>query len=144
MLLRRVITDEQLIGVLAFPIPLDAINKLTADPTGMGETGEVFFMGSDLKLRSQSRFKSSDNILSESITIPAVELYQNEDFLKVLEYNDSNEDILYTTCTKLPVLDELGNGGIFCRSKVFLKPAVLFRSRFCKVDIQGYLFGICS
>ena len=108
MILRRMVTDERTLGVIAFPIPLDVINSVTSDPTGMGETGEVFFMGDDFVLRSQSRFKDKSQILKEKITIPAVDLYKNDTPLQVITYlNDENQE-LFATYTELPVLQELG------------------------------------
>ena len=50
--------DKQ-VGVLIFQMPVDRINAITADATGLGETGETYLMGDDLLMRSQSRFSDS-------------------------------------------------------------------------------------
>lgn len=45
-----------LLGVLAFQMPVDRINAISADPKGLGETGDSFVVGSDGLFRSNSRF----------------------------------------------------------------------------------------
>ena len=52
------ISDKQ-VGVLIFQMPVDRINAITSDSTGLGETGETYLMGNDLLMRSQSRFIDS-------------------------------------------------------------------------------------
>lgn len=47
-------SGTEILGVLAFQIPIDAISKLLGNRTGQGETGETFLMGKDGKLRSNS------------------------------------------------------------------------------------------
>ncbi len=45
------------IGVLAFQVPLDAINKIMNERSGMGESGETYVLGErDFLFRSDSRF----------------------------------------------------------------------------------------
>lgn len=47
-------TGKQLLGVVAFQIPLDAITHLLNNRIGQGETGETYLMGKDGNLRSNS------------------------------------------------------------------------------------------
>lgn len=58
--------NNVIIGVIAFQIPTDEIyNILTHEGLGlggMGETGEVFLVGSDNFMRSSSRFETSSSI----------------------------------------------------------------------------------
>ena len=42
------------IGVLAFQMPLEKITEIANARAGQGETGETYFVGQDLKLRSDS------------------------------------------------------------------------------------------
>ncbi len=56
---------NQLIGVLAFQMPLDKINNVMTSNKewkniGLGESGECYLVGGDYKLRSQSRFLLED------------------------------------------------------------------------------------
>jgi methyl-accepting chemotaxis protein len=56
---------EKKIGVLIFQMPIDEINRITTnnhqwEDTGLGKTGEVFLVGPDYKMRSNSRFLIED------------------------------------------------------------------------------------
>lgn len=56
-----VFDDDTLIGVLIFQMPADQINRITTSSgqwreVGLGETGETYLVGRDLKARSISRF----------------------------------------------------------------------------------------
>jgi len=57
-----------IIGVLAFQMPIDRINKIMQDPSGLGETGESYIVGSDGLLRSNLRGVKEDLILKEKKT----------------------------------------------------------------------------
>ncbi|MET0028294.1 MAG: methyl-accepting chemotaxis protein [Candidatus Thiodiazotropha sp.] len=55
---------EQL-GVIAFQLPIDRINQVMTgngkwQDSGLGESGETYLIGSDMKMRSQSRFFIED------------------------------------------------------------------------------------
>jgi methyl-accepting chemotaxis protein len=56
-----------LIGVLAFQMPVDHINGIMQESTGMGETGETYLVGSDKLLRSNSRFSEEPTLLRKKI-----------------------------------------------------------------------------
>jgi methyl-accepting chemotaxis protein len=47
---------RQLLGVVAFQIPIDKANEIIGETTGMGRTGETYAVGSDRMFRSNSRF----------------------------------------------------------------------------------------
>ncbi len=56
---------DKRIGVLAFQLPIDRINSvMTGDgkwkESGLGDSGETYLIGSDYKMRSQSRFWLED------------------------------------------------------------------------------------
>ncbi len=53
---------DQQIGVLIFQMPVDRINAITIDSTGLGESGETYLVGSDKLMRSQSRFSDSNTL----------------------------------------------------------------------------------
>lgn len=71
-----VFDGDEKIGVLLFQMPIDKINEIMTNngkwkETGLGETGETYLVGSDFKMRSNSRFlvedkKSYINYLKES------------------------------------------------------------------------------
>ena len=49
---------QQIVGVLIFQMPIDAINAIMNDRKGLGETGEIYAVGSDLTFRSDSRYQA--------------------------------------------------------------------------------------
>ena len=58
---------DTLIGVLAFQMPVDKINEIMQERTGMGETGETYLVGSDLLMRSNSRFSEEPTLLKTKV-----------------------------------------------------------------------------
>lgn len=59
-------------GVLIFQMPIGTLNALMQQTAGLGETGETYLVGSDLLMRSDSRFTENSTILSTKIdTEPA-------------------------------------------------------------------------
>lgn len=69
-----IMKDGQKIGALVFQMPVDRLNSLMADTSGLGETGEVVLVGSDFTFRNDSA-KSADtnDILATSLKAPVVE-----------------------------------------------------------------------
>jgi methyl-accepting chemotaxis protein len=59
--------DGALIGVLAFQMPINNMNAVMQNTAGLGETGQTVIVGSDLLMRSDSRFSSESTILKERI-----------------------------------------------------------------------------
>ena len=47
---------RQVVGVVAFQLPLDRADAIIGETTGMGETGETYAIGPDRLFRSNSRF----------------------------------------------------------------------------------------
>lgn len=60
------------IGVLAFQMPIDRLNKVMQVTAGMGESGETYLVGSDLLMRSDSRFFKGRSILSTKVDTASV------------------------------------------------------------------------
>ena len=67
-------SDAQTVGALMVEIPIEAINELTTaggrwQETGLGETGEVYLVGSDHLIRSESRrwLEDRDSYLDEVV-----------------------------------------------------------------------------
>lgn len=63
--------NGQIIGVLAFQMPIDGINKVMGVTSGLGKTGESVIVGTDLLARNDTRF-AKDSILKRKLDIPAV------------------------------------------------------------------------
>ncbi|WP_131825513.1 sensor domain-containing diguanylate cyclase, partial [Salinivibrio kushneri] len=59
-------------GALIFQLPIEPINKIMQVTAGMGATGETYLVGSDLLMRSNSRFLDHNNILKTRVdTVPS-------------------------------------------------------------------------
>jgi len=51
-----VFDGRDLVGVVAFQIPLDRVSAIIGETTGMGRSGETYAVGADRLFRSESRF----------------------------------------------------------------------------------------
>jgi methyl-accepting chemotaxis protein len=58
---------RQLVGVVAFQIPIDKADEIIGERTGMGETGETYAVGPDRMFRSNSRFAADLGVKSTII-----------------------------------------------------------------------------
>lgn len=78
----------ELLGVLAMQMPMDQINAIMQESTGMGETGETYLVGSDYLMRSDSRFTSTSTILQQRVETESViqALQGNSDVINTLDY----------------------------------------------------------
>lgn len=66
--------DGTVLGVLVFQIPSARINRLMQARSGMGETGETYLVGSDLLMRSDSRFAEESTTLRTRVDTATVHL----------------------------------------------------------------------
>jgi len=64
--------EASYIGVLVFQMPIDRLNKVMQVTAGMGESGETYLVGSDLLMRSDSRFYKGRSILATTVNTPSV------------------------------------------------------------------------
>lgn len=65
-------TNETL-GVVAFQLPINIINDIMQDHTGMGETGEAYIVGNDYLMRTDSRFAQESTILQQEVDMESVD-----------------------------------------------------------------------
>jgi methyl-accepting chemotaxis protein len=61
----KIYNGEELLGTIMFQMPIDQINKVMTSNgqwknEGLGETGETYLVGEDLKMRTNSRFLTED------------------------------------------------------------------------------------
>lgn len=59
--------NDELSGILVFQLPVEEINSRMVVEEGLGESGEVYLVGSDYTMRSQSRFSEENTILAQEI-----------------------------------------------------------------------------
>ncbi|MDW3096884.1 MAG: methyl-accepting chemotaxis protein [Alphaproteobacteria bacterium] len=60
------------IGVIAYQMPAGVINRIMSEVEGLGETGQSYIVGSDLLMRSNSRFQEESTMLTVKVDSPAV------------------------------------------------------------------------
>ncbi len=54
-------------GVLILQLPIDKINAMMQEDSGMGKTGESYLVGADKLMRSSSRFSTTNTILKRNV-----------------------------------------------------------------------------
>jgi len=134
--------DDNLIGILAFQLPTDQINRIMTNggkwqDVGLGTTGETYLIGKDRKARSISRF-----LVESPQTFPLL-LEQNGIEQEVIERietkrNNIGLQTIQTRGAEQAVAGNTGNG-IFTG---YLGRKVL--SAFAPVDITGLDWYILS
>lgn len=67
-----VVEDGKFLGVLVYQMPIDNINAIMGRSEGLGETGEVLMIGSDMMLRNDSRFTNENDILKTKLASQCV------------------------------------------------------------------------
>ena len=89
-----VFRDGKKVGVLVFQMPVDRITEVLSQRTGMGETGDVFLIGQDKLMRSNSHHESGSTILSKSIDTAAVRRALSDESGVASVQNAAGEDVL--------------------------------------------------
>ncbi len=84
------------IGVLAYQMPVERINNLMGNKTGLGETGETFIVGEDLLMRSDSRFANESTILKRQIDLPIVREGLNSKKTTNITIDDRGVEVIAT------------------------------------------------
>ena len=67
-----IIENGNKIGVLVFQMPVDRLNELMTQDTGLGESGETLMIGADYLLRNDSRFSKENDILAVKVQNEAI------------------------------------------------------------------------
>ncbi len=96
------VTDQnhKVIGVFALQITMQAINGMIQQEAGYGKSGQAFLIGSDLYLRSSTRFGDKSEILRKKIinkkTLEWKDFLQHRDDKAYLKTNELNEERVTT------------------------------------------------
>jgi methyl-accepting chemotaxis protein len=77
-------------GIVALQIPIDKINAIMQETSGLGKSGEAYLVGKDLILRSDSRFSQESSVLERKIDTVSVReaLAGNTDCKVITGYRD--------------------------------------------------------
>lgn len=63
---------SQKVGILIFQMPINKIDAVMQERSGMGETGETYLVGADKLMRSNSRFSEKPTVLVNKVDTEAV------------------------------------------------------------------------
>ncbi len=92
--------NHKLVGIMALQISVSSINNMIQQEAGYGKTGEAFLIGSDLRLRSSTRFGGESEILKKRIVNKKTEEWrdflQHRDDKAYLKANELNEERVTT------------------------------------------------
>jgi len=83
-----------LLGVLAFQMPVDRLKDVLQQYAGLGASGDVFLVGSDQLMRSDSRFAEETTILTKRIDMDAVERALNGESGYSDEVDTENQQVI--------------------------------------------------
>jgi len=64
--------ESRILGVMAYQMPIDELNKTTSDLEGLGDTANGFIVGDDHLMRTDSIMTEANDILSVSVDTLAV------------------------------------------------------------------------
>ena len=98
----QAVTDQhqKVIGVFALQITMQTINGMIQQEAGYGKTGQAFLIGSDLYLRSSTRFGDKSEILRKKIinkkTLEWKDFLQHRDDNAYLKSNGLDEERVTT------------------------------------------------
>lgn len=70
---KPVLDNGQVIGVLAFQMPVERLNNLVKSEEGLGETGASYLVGDDKLMRSDYRFSKESTILKMTVNEPGID-----------------------------------------------------------------------
>ena len=109
---------RQLVGVVAFQIPIDRANEIIGETTGMGTTGETYAIGSDRTFRSNSRFASELGVTTTIIdpkikvnTVPVKSALDEGQSGTALNIDYRNKPVLSSWCPVTIHRDEASDRG---------------------------------
>lgn len=87
-----ILSDGELIGILAIQISNEEIDEIMQERTGLGETGETYLVGDDYLFRSDSRFSEGSTILKQRAETEATKeaLAGKKDIRIIKNYRGNN------------------------------------------------------
>ncbi|MFL0811043.1 MAG: HAMP domain-containing protein [Agarilytica sp.] len=89
-----VFNQGERIGVLIFQMPLEPINDVMAERSGMGKTGETYLVGSDLLMRSDSYLDPKNHTVDASFRHPELGRVDTEAARSALQGKKDNNIII--------------------------------------------------
>lgn len=100
-----VFSGGSMIAVLVLQMPVGRINAIMSDRSGLGESGETYIVGADMKMRSQSRFVEESTILTRTVATESARL-ATEGSAGAIVVDDYRGVPVYSAYAALPVLGQ--------------------------------------
>ncbi|MGH1438789.1 MAG: methyl-accepting chemotaxis protein [Cellvibrionaceae bacterium] len=89
-----VFNDNKMKAVLVFQMPLEVVNNIMTQRSGMGETGESYLVGSDLLMRSDSYLDPKNHSVSASFANPEKGSVETEATKRALDGETATDIII--------------------------------------------------
>ena len=89
-----IFSGGQKIGVLVFQMPLEPINEIMTERSGMGETGESYLVGNDKLMRSDSYLDPENHSVSTSFKNPEKGKVESQAVTEALNNLSGNKIIM--------------------------------------------------
>lgn len=78
--------NGEILGVLALQLPLDRIQDIMRFASGLGESGQIYLVGEDLLMRSDSRFGTGTTTLKQKVDTATVHrAFDRESGVQIIE-----------------------------------------------------------
>ena len=90
---KPILEDGQLLGVIAFQMPIARLNNTVKTASGLGDTGAVYLVGSDKLMRTDYRFEKESTILKKTIDADGVKRALNNESGVEQTKNEGGEEI---------------------------------------------------
>jgi methyl-accepting chemotaxis protein len=97
---------DQIVGVVAFQIPSDHINAIVNNPTGLGETCELYIVVQDLFTCSASRFDGGFGILARVGELAQAQIAVEQTNAIILEARGMNGEMVLSSASQVAVFDQ--------------------------------------
>lgn len=89
-----VFNDNKMKAILVFQMPLEVVNNIMTQRSGMGETGESYLVGSDLLMRSDSYLDPKNHSVSASFANPEKGSVETEATKRALDGETATDIII--------------------------------------------------
>ncbi len=96
--------EEKLAGVVVFQVPLDGLNQIVADRSGLGETGETLLVGKDYLPRVDSFRDAEHRSVKASYLHPEAAMIKDEGTIQALEKGQTEVALLDADYLEHPVI----------------------------------------
>ncbi len=100
---------QTFVGVLVIRLPKDPLNQVTLNTTGMGETGEVFVVGKDGWMLSDSRMIDADTTFKKNVNTKASRSVLSGKTGKFVALDYRGVEVVVAFKPLIPFADALGD-----------------------------------